>query len=62
MSTETIKTIGQLKKSIRNLKDDAKLFINDDGLLYSFWQSSTNEDKKVVADSIGLIRKSENDI
>lgn len=62
MSTETIKTIGQLKKSIRNLKDDAKLFINDDGLLYSFWQSSTNEDKKVVADSIGLVRKSENDI
>lgn len=62
MSTETIETIGQLKKAIRNLKDDAKLFINDDGLLYSFWQSSTNEDKKVVADSIGLIRKSENDI
>lgn len=58
----TVKTIGQLKKAIRNLKDDAKLFINDDGLLYSFWQSSTNEDKKVVADSIGLVRKSENDI
>lgn len=57
---EQIKTIGQLKKAIRNLKDAAKLFINEDGLLYSFWRSPIREDDgtilyETVIDNIGLV-------
>lgn len=60
MSTEAIKTIGQLKKAIKNLKDDAKLFINEDGLLYSFWRAPAGEDDKTITyetviDNIGLV-------
>lgn len=60
---EQIKTIGQLKKAIRNLKDDAKLFVNEDGLLYSFWRSPIREDDgtilyETVIDNIGLVAQS----
>lgn len=60
MSSEYIRTIGQLKDAIKNLKDDAKFFIAEDNLLYSYWKNPVEENDKettyeVVVDNIGYV-------
>lgn len=60
MVTPTIRTIGQLKVAIKNLKDDAKFFISEDNLLYSYLKKPVEEDKEttiyeIVVDNIGYV-------